>query len=267
MNIIRVWGGLGNQMFQYALAMAFKKKGVPVKLDTYWYNRNDSHNGYELDTIFNASFPIYTHNRFLRKVLKLFFKRYRYKGASFDSSALSQKRKQLIGYWTSYRYFSDVENEIRSAFTFPPLKKRHNIDYLNKIKNTESVSVHVRRGDYVNNNRYEGVATTEYYRNAINVLQSEMSHLHFFFFSDDLEWCRNEFSQFNATFVSGNSGSSSFRDLQLMSSCRHNIIANSTFSWWAAWLNCNPDKKVIAPKGWYSTGDYEDLIPTDWIRL
>ena len=148
-----------------------------------------------------------------------------------------------------------------------------NKDLLRNIHSTHSVSVHVRRGDYVSDsaaNKVHGTCTPDYYQRAIAMVDSRTSDAHFFVFSDDIAWVRSaiDFGS-RATFVSHNTGSDSFRDMQLMAACRQHIVANSSFSWWGAWLDPRPDKVVMAPRTWFASEklDTRDLVPADWIRL
>jgi hypothetical protein len=142
------------------------------------------------------------------------------------------------------------------------------------IKNSISISIHVRRGDYVSDGftqQFHGNCSLEYYSNAISLLASNNVDFTLIFFSDDCEWVKEQFKNltYSKMFIDHNDGENSWKDMLLMSSCTHNIIANSSFSWWAAWLNDNPKKTIIAPKNWYADTklNTDDLIPPQWIRI
>ncbi|MCK4744844.1 alpha-1,2-fucosyltransferase, partial [Candidatus Parcubacteria bacterium] len=176
----------------------------------------------------------------------------------------------LDGYWQSEKYFKNIENSIRKEFTLKNDLQLKAKKLLRKIKNTESISIHIRRNDYISHkpaNQYHGVCHLSYYKKAINVIIKKIDDPHFFVFSDDIDWCKKNLKiKFPTIFVEGNKD---YEDLILMSKCKHNIIANSTFSWWGAWLNNNPNKIVIAPKKWFrkKSINTKDLIPKTWIKI
>ncbi len=124
-------------------------------------------------------------------------------------------------------------------------------------------------GDYVNHPIHGGICTMDYYQQAIDIMKSKIVNPKFFIFSNDIEWCHSHLKLADAVYITGNKGENSYRDMQLMSMCKHNIIANSSFSWWGAWLNNNPDKIVIAPAKWFNDPkiNTRDLIPDDWIKI
>jgi hypothetical protein len=180
----------------------------------------------------------------------------------------------LSGYWQSPLYFKSVECLIRQEFTFPTKLSKENSIILKMIKNFNSISLHVRRTDYVNNVNHEihGVCSIEYYMKAISIICANVNYPFFFIFSDDIKWVKQNLKiNSKCVFVSGNTGSNSYIDMQLMSFCKHNIIANSSFSWWGAWLNSNFNKIVIAPQKWFNdeniNSQTSDLIPDTWIRI
>lgn len=175
-----------------------------------------------------------------------------------------------IGYWQSYKYFSSIESELRKIFTFPnSIIDNYNKNLSDVILSSNSVSLHIRRGDYVGNSIYENIATLDYYQRALDYMDKNVLNMKLFLFSNDVEWCLNNLNLKNCTVVSHNTGTNSFWDMYLMSSCKHNIIANSSFSWWGAWLNTNPGKIVISPKRWINDNrvNIDDIIPETWICL
>lgn len=143
------------------------------------------------------------------------------------------------------------------------------IKIMDYIQSVNSVSIHFRRGDYIGNRIHE-TDKTEYYKEALNIIQSKVENPVYFVFSDDINWIRENFkTSFETHYIDFNDSESNYEDLKLMSSCKHNIIANSSFSWWGAWLNSNPDKIVISPKKWFNDDmlNYEDVIPQSWIQF
>lgn len=183
----------------------------------------------------------------------------------------------LRGFFQTYKYYSGYEEIVRDFFKFPDNKlDPENRKTLAEIEETKSVAVHIRRGDYVRDkitNKIHGVCSLEYYQKAIEKMKEMDNEMVFYFFSDDMDWVKTKFGSLEGekNFVTKNDGDNSWKDMMLMSSCDHNIIANSSFSWWAAWLNSNKSKMVIAPKRWFKDPDKEqftsDLIPKEWIRL
>jgi len=189
----------------------------------------------------------------------------------------------LSGYWQSERYFKNIENLIQSDFTTTAEPNQENKTLMEEMSRVNAVSLHIRKGDYLSNNKYKdffGGLDISYYKNAIDHIQQKVSSPKFYIFSDNIEWCRSEFNNLqNTLFIDHNLGNQSYMDLVLMSKCKHNIIANSTFSWWGAWLNKNSDKIVIVPNNWFQTNfnkksvykskhyDTKDLIPEQWLKL
>lgn len=178
----------------------------------------------------------------------------------------------LNGYWMSWKYFEKYENEIRQDFTIRKDIVTHLDDIACKIKKINSVSIHIRRGDFTSqkNADLHGVIPIAFYLKAIEEIVKKISSLHFFIFSDDIEWVKENLNtRFPITYISKHITTTGIEDFYLMTICKHNIIANSTFSWWAAWLNGNKDKIVIAPKKFYNNSpfDYKDVYPTSWIVI
>lgn len=284
MNVVMISGGLGNQMFQYALCIAFNKRGVLIKIDNSKYTYYQVHNNYELDKVFKINAPIATleeikkygyvnDNKLMKLLRKSPFKKkslYLEKSMEFDDQVLSCDEKYILGYWQNERYFEDCKEEILEAFQFPKIDSPNLEALVGDIKKFNSVSVHIRRGDYLDHPLYKGICTIEYYQAAIQYLAKELrEEIHLFVFSNDIEWVRENLHYSRMTIVEGNSGEYSYRDMQLMSLCKHNIIANSSFSWWGAWLNQNMNKIVIAPNKWVNVKNKgtNSIVPLTWIRL
>jgi hypothetical protein len=195
-------------------------------------------------------------------------------GFHFDPRILDLKGSvRLEGYWQSPGYFKDIEAIIRREFEIRNPANPVNEEFASRIRTEKSISVHVRCGDYLNDpatQAYHGNCSMKYYQDAIIMMTDFEPTAHFYIFSDDPAWTRNNLIVNRPhTFISHNGVEQAHEDLRLTSLCTHHIIANSAFSWWAAWLNTNPDRKVMAPKQWFKTPDCDtsDLIPTDWIRL
>lgn len=178
----------------------------------------------------------------------------------------------LAGYWQSEKYFSDVAETVRADFTFRLSLSRQNAELAERIGQTMAVSLHIRRGDYASNpkaNAAHGLCSLEYYRQAVQHVAEHIECPEFFIFSDDIAWAKSNLKiDFPCWYVDQNQGAESYNDMRLMSLCRHHIIANSSFSWWGAWLNPHPDKTVVAPKKWFANdGNVEDLFPASWVTL
>lgn len=290
MIITKLIGGLGNQMFQYATAKALAlKHGVDVKVDTSELEKDSggvyTQRKFELDC-FSGNIQIANKedlapfkkkqdsslSRFLqRTVPNLFSTLYaKEKGSAFNPAFLDfPQNTYLDGFWQSEIYFKAYEEEIKADLDFKQEIKDRNKELAAKIQSANSLSLHVRRGDYVSNvltNKFHGLCTPTYYQSAVKQVM-EKGNIELFIFSDDLEWCKQH-SKFDLPthFIETNNA---YNDMYLMSLCKHNIIANSSFSWWGAWLNNNPDKMVIAPKKWFndSSVDTSNIIPIEWIQL
>lgn len=285
MQIIWCLGGLGNQMFQYAFYRRLQLGGKDVVLDLSPFENYVLHNGFELTKIFGISVNAADVNEVIAFKQKAssanVLKRICWKIFVNTSLIIVQKHfeynqkfatmggnKYLEGYWQSEKYFGDYSDIIRSDFIFPELDNKNQL-LASEIRSSYSISLHVRMGDYVNHPLHGGICTLEYYKKAIKIIKENVKTPVFFIFSNDIEWCRSNLDIEKVVYVSGNDGENSYRDMQLMSLCKHNIIANSSFSWWGAWLNNNLKKMVIAPKKWFndSTINVSDLLPDEWIRI
>jgi hypothetical protein len=178
----------------------------------------------------------------------------------------------LYGYWQSEKYFQSIKSIIRSDFQFLNALDSRNALLAKEIQNTLSVSVHIRRGDYLSNYRTSKImhiCEPDYYQRAITHLSTQLNKPKFYIFSDDIAWVKDRLSvPADTKFIEHNIGKESYRDMQLMSLCKHNITANSSFSWWGAWLNDNPNKLVVMPRKWFVNNiNDQDLVPDKWVRL
>ncbi|OQW68044.1 MAG: alpha-1,2-fucosyltransferase [Proteobacteria bacterium ST_bin12] len=291
MIISNIIGGLGNQMFQYAAALALSNKlRCTLKVDIRDFSGYKLHQGFELDRLFNiCAKPAlnkdvtevigWQQSAFARRLFRKPHLKYaRHKNYivephfSYWGGFNQIKGNSYIdGYWQSERYFSEFADKVRSEFNFKlPLSKK-NSEIAAHIAQVNAVSLHVRRGDYVTNakNAHIGVCSLDYYKAAISHINIKLNNPVFFIFSDDMDWVKANLALAEkSVYVDHNSGAESYNDMRLMSLCKHHIIANSSFSWWGAWLNSNSEKIVIAPKKWFA-GDIEtnDLIPQSWVQL
>ena len=295
MIIVKLWGGLGNQMFQYAAARRLAlANDAPLKLDLGWFDRiprGDTPREYELH-VFNCVQDVASARevkalrgvdtrrwpKAVKRLLEaagLLVKRscVREKHFHFDPEVLGLRGDlYLDGYWQSAKYFADAADAIRRDFTFRDAPDSVNREFAERIRGVEAVSLHVRRGDYVAGgaSRHHVSNSLEYYAKAIAALTARLREPHFFVFSDEPAWVKENLRlDVPLTCVDLNGAGKGYEDLRLMSLCRHHIIANSSFSWWGAWLSDHPEKIVIAPRQWFARDDKNtaDLIPEGWLQL
>lgn len=172
------------------------------------------------------------------------------------------------GYFQTDKYFKDIRGKILSDFTLASPLDESNQQMLHAIQNSNAISIHIRRGDYLNLQDTHPVCSMEYYQTAMKSVARSVDKPHFFIFSDDPNWVKSDFPlAYDKTVVDINNEENGIFDIELMRHCQHNIIANSSFSWWGAWLNENPDKMVVAPKQWFSGKAADDILPEEWIKL
>lgn len=275
MIVVRISGGLGNQMFQYAFARALQSRGQQVTLHWHTHHSKSAHNGFELHRVFDpdpteqiplASETLRTRWQAwrLRKSKRLREK----KELQFQPHFLQMDQGYLDGYWQAPAYFTEISDSIEQAFRFQPIIGSKNQTLLSEINRKPSCSVHIRRGDYVNHPELDGICGEAYYEKALKELDSRYPECSLFVFSDDIHYCRKLLAgRPDIHYCDWNTGSDSWIDMALMAQCEHHIIANSSFSWWGAWL-ATPNGLTIAPKTWSLKFDTEiDICPTDWLSL
>lgn len=291
MIVSRLIGGLGNQMFQYATGRALAlKRNEEFFVDIIDFENYTLHNGYALDKPFRMRPSVaneklikenfgwkFSHSfRCMQPRLRLSRLTPQYIDEPhfqhWPGLSLSPTPCYISGYWQSEKYFLQFEETIRSDFAFLPFSSVMNEEISKKIFDSKSVAIHIRRGDYANDQKtssVHGLCSIDYYQHAIAKIKEFVPKPHFFFFSDDIQWAKENLPVDDPhEFVSNNQGAESYNDMHLMSLCKHNIIANSSFSWWGAWLNSSSEKLVIAPKQWFSAPTATaDLLPNDWICL
>lgn len=291
MIIVKVTGGIGNQMFQYALYRALLNKGKNVKLDIRDFSIHKYWNGYQLSDVFNIYERLASEQEclLLQKIdmskcsdweksnlicetntyicewnlYKNSFFRYQ----QFYEEIFNVDNVYLEGFWQSWRYFEDIKSILFDDFTIKKELDDINLQYKKIICKSMSVSLHVRRSDFIGT----ALETVEigYYYKAIEYFEKKYDNVYFFVFSDDIAWCKKHIKAKNILYVTGNEGKRNVYDMYLMSMCKNNIIANSSFSWWGAYLNRNRNKEVIYPRQWNTQIHVTDnsYIYPDWIGL
>jgi hypothetical protein len=290
MIIIELKGGLGNQIFQYAAAIALSKHHqVKLKVDITQLKQPDeilgTYRRYILKYLNNP--PEIASEGEISKFKNIFKKKIQhflpinYKNIYYekffhynDNFWKTNKSIFLRGNFQSEKYFLKYKDSIQTSLTFDPsFFSIEDRTLFEKIKTSNNLSMHIRRGDYVTNliaNNVLGILPIDYYNNGYNKIIVQNNIENCYIFSDDINWAKSNFSFIkNVFFVESTSENKDLADFILMQSCKHNIIANSSFSWWAAYLNPNPDKIIIAPKRWFNKANYDtkDLIPSSWIQL
>lgn len=287
MIVINLKGGLGNQLFQYALGRHLALLNhSELTLDTSSY-KNDNLRKCRLH-LFNIpkeirlierspfqeiKHKLHQHKSSLAKFIPGSINYVRENGFEFDPNILKIGKNSLLdGYWQSEKYFTDISSILHNELTLrDPLSLDRSI-IRDEILNRNSVALHIRRGDYAMNpitTAYHGLCSVEWYKAAADELITTLKNPHFYIFTDDYEWVKSNIKiDASSTFIKPSPDGQEAQDLILMSQCKHNIISNSSFSWWGAWLNRNLDKKVIAPINWFSKSDINtsDLLPINWIK-
>ena len=281
MIIVKLKGGLGNQMFQYACGRAISVQlGVPLALDISWF-RDVSDRRFTLDQ-FNIQARIALEDEIAKANSSLqkafdFFRTHKHvvieKDQHFNPRVLeTPDNAYLDGYWQSERYFLPITGKLLNEFGLKVPFSSYAADFARLMGDSNSISIHIRRGDYVNNPKFaavHGALPVTYYEKAMKLIEQRVDNPRYFLFSDDPEWAEEHISsRYKIDIVSG-SNATEGEELSLMSLCKHHIIANSSFSWWGAWLNQKQDKIVIVPKQWFvdPNRSMPDLIPGTWIQL
>jgi len=292
MKIVRIQGGLGNQMFQYALAFKLKQLNPDerVMMDLTQFKGYTWH-PYELKNVFDVDFPVASFSEIAKFTIP--FSGYTRMGrlANFIFEKLPLKREPVVvekgqfefeesiltkdgnvyydGYWCNQGYFADIRSTLLDVFSFKPTLSKKNDDLKQNVLYGNSVSVHVRRGNYLLFDEYKDICERPYYEKAIQYIKEHVDNPHFYVFSNDIQWCKDNLHDLmdKCTFVENSDSKTNYVDMQLMSCCKHNIIAHSTFSWWAAWLNTNSNKIVVAPYVW--NNNYKAVGPQleDWVLI
>jgi hypothetical protein len=289
MIVVQLQGGLGNQMFQYAFGRALAEARMQnFYLDVSFLNKKAdgyTQRQYALD-IFSSAFQIAPSediqafenalkkdfiSRIKRRLIPSEFVTHYERGFTFQNLPFDEKKaNRYIGFFQSEKYFKSYRSIILAVFKFPIDELVQAQELREKIKSCDAISVHIRRGDYVTNqnaNQFHGTCDENYYYNAVRTLCEGLNNPQLFIFSDDLDWVKlNMKFDIPSHYIDFNTGERSHFDMEMMSLCNHHIIANSSFSWWGAWLNEKANKKVIAPINWFNDTsiDTKDLIPEGW---
>ena len=287
MVIVKIFGGLGNQMFQYAVARSisinFQAKLI---LDTSYYQSNFEQN-YGL-SVFNINTEVvneapennnensinlshYHHNDREKDYYLLKEKSFRFDSSLFNISG----NVYLDGYFQSEKYFITNRHNIYTDFSLREELDGTNRNIISDMESCNSVSIHVRRGDYLTESvkNILSICDVKYYKKAVDIIYRDIKNPVFYVFSDDMDWAKRNLSFIqNTYFININFKEESYKDMILMSKCKHNIISNSTFSWWAAWLNDNPNKMIISPIMWVNpksrnSKNDQDIRPASWIQV
>ena len=274
-NVIILTDGLGNQMFQYALYLAMQAHGKSPWLTTSVISRHVIHNGFELCKDFNIhreQLRIIDRGTFVGGIM-LFAIRYVKKlcyiedEKNFSPTVFTTEKPILFGYWQDIRYFDCVEKLLRETFSFQNIDPL-NQQYAEQMNNNNSVSIHIRRGDYLKYPQYQ-ICNEEYYTQAIFKIKEKVQNPVFYIFSDDLQWSEDfmKRQQINYKLIHHNRGQNSYKDMYLMTQCKHNIIANSSFSWWGAWLGEQKGRIVICPDKWNLKSDKIEPQLKHWCKI
>ena len=264
-------GGLGNQMFQYALATSLRAKGFEVALDTSMYDITRMHNGYELEHVFGIKEKLVEktewHSLYLRTIIRLQpSKLVLNDSLDYNDQVTIKPKRYLNGYWQDERYFINVAHEIHNVFRFKLIDDK-TLRLANEMQRGNSISIHIRRGDYASFGM--SMLNVDYYRSAVDFLYSRVDVPHFYIFSDEAKFA-DELARtlgLDYTLIDFNNCQEAYKDMYLMSQCKHNIIANSSFSWWGAWLNKNEHKIIIAPKVWDEKRSALRPQLLDWVLM
>lgn len=280
MIIVKLMGGMGNQMFQYAIGRRFSLEyGVPLGLDLSFLQRRDmgprfTYRDYDLDTFHIQPDLVSPTGAKIHQISQPYF-HYSPDVVATVSQLLNVGKHDVLldGFWQTPKYFEGFESQIKQDFEFrnkiDDVTEQHIVDLLGLIRSTNSVMLSIRRTDYLNNNHH-GVMGNDYFEHGSKLIAKRVDNPKYFVFSDDHEWCVANLKIKNAVFVdSSYSGERYEYKFQLMKECKHFVISNSTFAWWPAWLSSSQDKQVIAPKQWFTDPSINttDLIPSDWIRI
>lgn len=288
MKIVNIIGGLGNQMFQYAFAVALKKRfpQEDVKIDVHLLESYGLHNGYELRRLFDLSLPeaerkdvkgmvMWLPYKYYRIWRRLNLDRRRFNDPYLYSTKVMEREGNVYydGIWQDARYFEDVCEDVKREFCFRSELIDAETEAMCQRMMSElgAVSIHVRRGDYLLHANYRGLCGEDYYRRAMDYVKGKVENPRFYIFSNDMEWCREHLVQFAGDcpceFIDRNHGIDSFKDLALMSCCSTNIIANSSFSWWGAYLNRHNRPLIVAPAKWTNAENSYERVMEEWIKI
>lgn len=289
MKIVRIIGGLGNQMFQWAFMRSLGAvwPEEEVKADLRFFKGYGLHNGFELRRVFGLDVPVASRGELWKVTVPVGSYRLgrvreeagllrrsevlEWKCRDVAKAMADSQKGYFWGYWQDEKYFKAVAGKVRADFRFPAFTEEKNVELAHRLAKGMWCSVHVRRGDYLKHKMYRGLCEADYYHRAIEQIRRRVGKgVRFVVFSNDMGWVRENLGKElgdDTVMVEWNCGGDSYRDMQLMSMCRHNIIANSSFSWWGAWLNGYEDKVVIAPKVWLNGKGAFNPACDSWVKI
>lgn len=287
--IVNMACGLANRMFQYSYYLYLIQNGYDAQVDFYQsvklaHEKVDWNNIFPKAKIVQASsleiFKLGGGANYFSKIRRkylAFFSRVINMPTAFDADLPKGKKKKLyvIGVFQNAQMVKSVEQEVKYYFTFQPFTDEKNKKLEQEMKACESVAIHVRKGnDYMQRIWYQNTCPMDYYKKAIDLITNKVDTPKFYVFTDNPDWVRENFKDIEYTLVEGNppSGWGSHFDMQLMSVCKHNIISNSTYSWWGAFLNTHPQKIVVGPKIWFNPNSCaeftsERILCKDWLAI
>lgn len=290
MDIVRFRCGLGNQMFQYALYQVLKSKGRTVKASLGYYENHPDKMRFSLTEVFprieldcisdrefeavnNAWKKIKCDNNELNKFLRDYQNRFFWvdeKDLHYQPEIFETQNCTFVGYWQSEKYFCNIRDVLLKDFEFSQGENKLENFCRDIMHDQKSIAVHIRRGDYRNNPKVWGnLSESGYYHRAIQYMKENISHPRFIFFSDDISWVKEHYNYEDAVYIECSlfDNYESWYDMRLMSCCAHIIIANSSFSWWGAWLNRNENGIIIAPRKWLYNTETPDIWCDNWVRM
>ncbi|MFV5698717.1 alpha-1,2-fucosyltransferase [Flavobacterium sp. ZT3R17] len=289
MDVVVIFNGIGNQMSQYAFYLQKKK----INSSTYLISSCHEHNGLEIDSVFDIAW----NERFIDKALNILFRLLMTRRLRIITSPLKYLLKLTgtkvieenfnynfnpeylkptkgitfyIGGWHNEKYFVNIKNDVLKSFSFSKEIDKVSLAIAKEMSEKESVAIHVRRGDYLNEaniNLFGKVCTKSYFEKAINIMNDQIKLPHYYVFSNDIAWVKENLNLERVTYITHNSGENSWRDIFLMTNCKYNIVANSSFSWWGAWLNKNQFNKVVSPAKFLNSDKISDIYPSHWIKI
>lgn len=271
MLIIKVAGGLGNQMFQYALYKELMFQGKKCKMDKLSYLKDSFGRNFCLDIFPNVKIDFCnkaesTFYRTFGKINKSYY--LENESVSFDENIFKLENGFISGYFQNEAYFENVKDKVKQDFIFD-IRDKDVVTISNNLKKDKnSVSIHIRGNDYLKfNDRYGNICNKEYYKKAIDIMNDKIDNPHFYVFSDDIKYAKELLKETYYTILDKKEPYYDYYDMFLMSSCSHNIIANSSFSFWGSYLNCNKNKIVVCPKKWDNKYKNKKVYCEDWMAI
>ena len=278
MRLIKMTGGLGNQMFIYALYLRMKHHHPKTHIDLSDMQHYHVHHGYEMNHVFRLPQTELCMPQWVKKTMEILFfrvilERHEHGSLRHYDGSVYWPLVYYKGFYQNLAYLEGYEEEIRRTFTFDLSKaSSRSLAWADRISaDPQSVSLHVRRGDYLQPEHYKSIGCVcqlPYYVRAVAKMNDCVEQPHYYVFTDDMQWVNENLPIKDATYIDWNRSKDSWQDMMLMSRCHHHIICNSTFSWWGAWLNAGKETIVVCPDHWYADDKGNiPLYPSNWIRV